>query len=723
MKPVNKILLLSQLIFFATNNSALSKDKSTQNNQQPLSILKANNISGDQVTNVVTATGNAELTRGNSAVFADKMSYDKNSNIIKAAGNVRIKNIEIGKARASEAEVSQDLSTATFINSTIFLDDGSYLKSPKINHISKTKTILQNPIYSICPNAQIAEDNDAAGLKRDLFTITSKQTTINKDDDTIELNGPIIKLYNVPFFYSPYYYLPIPNGKRKSGFLRPEYLKSSNLGTGIGIPYYLNISENKDLTFTPKIYLGNDNFLLNTEFRHLVDSGSYKINLEIANNEIKTNNDKTVINRTKADYRYLLKTNGSFEYGKNIGLNFDVNNTGDRNYYRDYHNNSIAYTVSEVNLDYIKERDYHSIKAVKIQELEKEELEDSAPFALPIINSYTAIKPIFLTEKIGFGSNLTVINRKDGINYRRASFTPEVKIPFNLHGNIFELESSIQNDFYSLENTSSFNLQNNQNIKKSLVNQRPILSASWRLPLIKTNTTNTIIIEPIIKTTYSSYTKNFSLLDNEDSNSTELSSGNLFATRRIAGFDRNEAGQNLSYGLRSNMFNQYGKYGLNFGQSINRKHKIQDIEVLGFSDNKSNYVGDLYYQAAKYFDITYSFQLNQSNFSNDINQVTTNLNLDRISISNNYLLIKSTPTNTQRKEQTNFGIRYNVTKRLSTNFSITRDLEKKQNIARTLTLSYDGCCTLTSLSISENNSDNLVKPSKSIHLIFSIKNM
>ena len=81
MKPVNKILLLSQLIFFATNNSALSKDKSTQNNQQPLSILKANNISGDQVTNVVTATGNAELTRGNSAVFADKMSYDKNSNV------------------------------------------------------------------------------------------------------------------------------------------------------------------------------------------------------------------------------------------------------------------------------------------------------------------------------------------------------------------------------------------------------------------------------------------------------------------------------------------------------------------------------------------------------------------------------------------------------------------------------------------------------------------
>jgi LPS-assembly protein len=719
MKVRNKILLLSQLLFFTATNTALSKDHSSQDGQQLLSILKANNISGDQVTNIITATGDAELTRGNSAVFADQMSYDKNGGVIRAIGNVRIKNIEIGKARANEAEMKQDFSTATFINSTIFLDDGSYLKSPKIDHISKTKTILRNPIYSICPNIEIAENNDAAGLKRDLFTITSNQTLINKDDDTIELKGAIVKLYNVPFLYSPYYYLPIPNGKRKSGFLRPEYLKSSNLGTGIGIPYYLNISENKDLVITPKIYLGNDNFLVNTEFRHLLESGSYKVNLEIANNEIKSNNNKTIVNRTKSDYRYLLKTNGSFDYSKNTGLNFDINNVSDRNYYRDYHNNSIAYTVSEVNLDYIKDRDYHSIKTVKIQELEKEDLEDSAQFALPIISSYTAIKPIFSTEKIGFGSNLTAINRKDGINYRRASFTPEIKIPFNLHGNIFELESSLQNDFYSLENTS----QNNQNVKPSLVNQRPILSASWRLPLIKTNTTNTIIIEPIIKTTYSSHTKNFSLLDNEDSNSTELSSGNLFSTRRIAGFDRNEAGQNLSYGLRSNMFNQYGKYGLNFGQSVNRKHKAQDIEIQGFSDNKSNYVGDLYYQAAKYFDITYSFQLNRSNFSNDINQVTTNLNFDRIGFSNNYLLIRATPTNSEQKEQTNFGIRYTVTRRLLANFSITRDLEKKQNIARILTLSYDGCCTLASLSIAENNSDNLVKPSKSIHLIFSIKNM
>ncbi len=710
------------LIFFATDANAFPKSKVSQD-QQLLSILKATDISGDSDTNIITATGDAELSRGNSIVFADKMSYDKNGGWVRAFGNVRIKNIEIGKVRASEIEIKEDLSSGTFTNSTIFLEDGSYLKSPKIDHISSRKTILQNPIYSICPNPDIAENNDIAGTKSDLFTIVSRQTIIDKDDDSIRLKSAIVKLHNIPILYSPYYYLPLPNNKRKSGFLRPSYLRSSRLGIGVGIPYYLNISENKDLTVTPQIHFGNKNLLIDSEFRHLVASGNYKVNLELANNEINSNNDTLVVNRSKADYRYALNADGKFDYNKTTGSNFNINQVGDRNYYRDYHGNSIGYTVSEVNLDYIKERDYYSIKTVKIQELEDETGEKLAPFALPIINNYTTIKPIFSREKIGFGSNVTVINRKSGINYRRVSLTPEIKVPFNLRGNIFEFESSLQNDFYWLENSSQFNLVHNSKIKHNAINQRPTLSASWRLPLIKTNNTNTIIIEPIIKTTYSSYTKNFTLLDNEDSNDTELSSGNLFAARRIAGFDRNEAGQSISYGMRTNMFNQYGQYGLNIGQSVIKNQKIQDIKILGFNDNRSNYVGDLYYRAVKYFDITYSFQLNQSNFSNDINQVTTNLNFERFGFYNNYLLIKPTPVNLEKKEQTNFGVNVAVTRRLSANFSINRDLETKQNISRTLTLNYNGCCVLTSLLIAENNGNNLIKPDRSIHLIFSIKNM
>lgn len=719
----NSSYLIAVNYLFTLSNSYAFPKINHQNNQPELSTLQAENISGDRNSNIITATGNAELNRGNSTVYANQMSYDKNGKVVRAIGNVIIKNIEIGKVKATNAEVKEDLSSAKFINSTIFLDDGSYLKSPEIDHVSKDKTILYRPTYSICPNEEIAENNDLAGTKSDLFTIDSKQTVIDKSSESIKLKNAILKLHNIPILYTPYYYLPTPSNKRKTGFLRPVYLRTSNLGAGVGVPYYVNIAENKDLTVTPQIHFGNSNFLINTEFRHLIESGQYKVNLEVANNKITSNNDTLVVDRTKEEYRYLLKSDGKFDYNKTTGLNYNLNYAGDRNYYRDYHNDSTAYTVSEANLDYIKDRNYYSLKTVKIQELEHADKESSAPFALPIINSYTAIKPIFANEKIGFGSNITAITRKEGINYHRASFTPEIKVPLNLHGNIFEFESSLQNDFYWLENLSKYNLEKNTNLKKNAINQRPTLSANWKLPLIKNTASNTIIVEPIIKTTYSSYTKNFSLLDNEDSNSTELSSSNLFATRRIAGFDRNESGQSVTYGMRSNMFNQYGQYGLNIGQSIIKNQKIQDVTIQGFDHNRSNYVGDLFYKAVKYFDITYSFQLNRSTLTNDINQVTTNLNFDRFGVSNNYLLIRPTPTNPEKKEQTSFNFRVNMTKRILANFSITRDLAINRNIAKAMTLQYDGCCVLTSLVIMENNSTNLIKPDQSIHLIFSIKNM
>ena len=41
--------------------------------------------------------------------------------------------------------------------------------------------------------------------------------------------------------------------KRKSGFLVPFFSGSANLGIGSATPYYWAISDDKDMTFTPKL--------------------------------------------------------------------------------------------------------------------------------------------------------------------------------------------------------------------------------------------------------------------------------------------------------------------------------------------------------------------------------------------------------------------------------------------------------------------------------------
>mgnify|MGYP003347883372 CR=1 FL=1 len=61
----------------------------------------------------------------------------------------------------------------------------------------------------------------------------------------------------MPVFYFPKFFHPDPTVKRQSGFLLPRLNNSNILGSSISTPYFYEISENKDMTFTPNIFSKN----------------------------------------------------------------------------------------------------------------------------------------------------------------------------------------------------------------------------------------------------------------------------------------------------------------------------------------------------------------------------------------------------------------------------------------------------------------------------------
>ena len=65
------------------------------------------------------------------------------------------------------------------------------------------------------------------------------------------------KVFDKKVAYIPYFNHPDPSVKRKSGFLTPFYKGSGNLGSSVSIPYFYNLSNSKDLTFKPRIYIEN----------------------------------------------------------------------------------------------------------------------------------------------------------------------------------------------------------------------------------------------------------------------------------------------------------------------------------------------------------------------------------------------------------------------------------------------------------------------------------
>ncbi len=715
------LLLLCNWIF-AAEAFAIQLSKRSQKSPLP-TILKADQIEGDKVANVLIASGNVEISKGTSIIYADQVIYDKSGGVLRAIGSVKIKDLEVGNVLATKAEVKDDFSKGKFYETRLIFLDGSYLSSSEIDHRSPLITVLQNPIYSICPNSEIVADNNIAGEKPDFASIKSKETTIDRGTQRLKSKGNIFRINDVPLFYLPYVKVPLQSKKRESGFLHPNYMKTTNLGLGVKIPYYFNIAPNMDLTTTPYIALDSSQFLILNNFRHIVSYGDYNLDFELANNKINSNEDSTVVKRTNKDYRWDLFGKGRFDFTKNSGFDFNLNTVGDRNYLRDYHFNYVGYTVSKANFDYIDKRDYHAVKTINIQELEDASAENSAPLILPQIDSHIESKPFFFKEKLALTSNVVVINREDGLEYRRLSAIPEANIPFNFNGNLFVLDGKVQGDFYSLEENYKYT-QKPQDYQSVQTNYKPELSLSWRLPLIRKGKGSTLMIEPMANFVTSSYRKNFDKLPNEDSNNSELTATNLFVTDRISGFDRNEAGTRVNYGVKSSLFNQYGEFGLTLGQGYRKDNSGQDVVISGFAENnKSNVVGQLLYKAVKYLTLVYSFQLNQSNYRNDVNQLTTTLNFDCFSLGADYLLMRQTDLNSQKREQINLSSSIRLTPRWKVTLIDNLDIVEDRTLARGIAFYRDGCCTTFGFSVMETNPSSLTKPQKAFNLSFAFKNL
>lgn len=692
--------------------------------EEPPAVLKADEIEGDRDTNIMDAVGNVELTKGDATVTSEVMSYDKNKGTVKASGNFRAQNLEVGKLKATDAEVKDDMSSGVFHNSTLALNNGSYLTSPQTNKLSREITVLQKPVYSICPNEDIADDIDEAGKKTDLITIKSSRAKIDQEKKTVSITNSVVRIYKMPILYMPYIKFPLPDNKRRSGFLSPSYIKNNRFGIGFKTPYFFDLAPNYDLTVTPLVYVENKQFTIYNEFRHMAKYGDYKLNFEFSNNKITNTTDTVVVKRSDKQYRWLITGDGKFDFNTNSSANYKLNTAGDRNYLRDYNYSFLAYTVSEANYDYTNQRNYFGVKTVRFQELVDITKEKNAPFVLPIINSHIETsKPIFFKEKYALTSNFTSIYREDGMQYRRATVIPEINVPINFHGNLFNFNAKIEGDAYSLENNFKEIPQNN-NYDSVKTNYKPEFIASWHLPLIQKLKSNTLMVEPIVTFVSSNFRKNFEKLPNEDSNSSELTVNNLFLGDRISGFDRNEAGERVSYGVKSSMFNKLGQFDLTVGQSYRISNEVQDVAIRGFNDNnKSNIVGQFNYKYRTFFNMNYLFQLNESNYKNDVNSVSAGLAIKKFTLSTDYLLLRKNVSNATEVEQASLRAGLKVTKRLSITATASKDFVIGRVISRGLGVVYDGCCIVVNFGITENNSINLLQKQTSYKINVTVKNL
>ena len=93
------------------------------------------------------------------------------------------------------------------------------------------------------------------------WSIQSTKMLHDNKKKTIFYDNAIIKVYDIPILYLPKLSHPDPSVDRRSGFLPPSLSDTKNLGENITIPYFFNVSKDKNFTLTNKLYVSENPLL------------------------------------------------------------------------------------------------------------------------------------------------------------------------------------------------------------------------------------------------------------------------------------------------------------------------------------------------------------------------------------------------------------------------------------------------------------------------------
>ncbi|HBM89705.1 MAG TPA: LPS-assembly protein LptD, partial [Rhodobiaceae bacterium] len=232
-------------------------------------LMQADELSYDQETQTVTATGDVEVAYGDRIMTADKMTYNEATGVVVATGNVVLLEPSGDVIFAERAELADELRDGVVDTLQVLMADKSRLAGTEAQRRNGNVTTVYKGVFSPCEVC--AEE----GKTTPLWQIKAFRVIHNQEEQRIIYEDAFFELFGIPIAYVPFFSHPDPTIERQSGFLAPSFGNSSDLGTFLSVPYYWAISDHIDATIAPT-YMTKEGVLFEVEYRQALESGSFE---------------------------------------------------------------------------------------------------------------------------------------------------------------------------------------------------------------------------------------------------------------------------------------------------------------------------------------------------------------------------------------------------------------------------------------------------------------
>ncbi|MDA9673338.1 hypothetical protein N9U01_02895 [Paracoccaceae bacterium] len=520
---------------------------------------------------VLFAEGNVLVQYGNNKIEAEALKFNQKTKEIKFMEIQEFQDSTAISLSAREALISSDLSEGIISAANLSLDNSIKmqtgevrLKDGKISGVSEISRVTS------CDECEGKEPNwylSASSAKRD-----SDNYNIIYKDVTFRVKG-------LPVAYIPYLSMPDPSVGRARGFLVPEAVLTSNLASGLKLPYFIPMGLSNDLLLTP--YFSSKTKTLEYRYRKKFRNGELIINGALSDDDLVNN-----------DLRYFSQLVGNYQLGYGIDLNFNVGKVGDSSYLGDYVYSEDSEFNSEISLrkTIVEKQQFFDGDLSYLRETEQD---NSLNEYYSLSGFYSKdISSVSVPGKLRLSANLnSSVNVNEYDSFSRPPSSAQMGIDYNQQASLGPLKFSneLYGKYNSFVNSADAGTTNEE--FSFQYGASTLISA----PLYAKEKGKLILLKPKLLLSFNGQENN--ILGDYFIGTEELNWGNIFSGKIIRSLTESETGLSGSLGIERQVFWENGRHlELSFAASKFDNLTYTPRSTLGLESRDLNYLGKFSYR-------------------------------------------------------------------------------------------------------------------------------
>ena len=637
-------------------------------------------ISGEKFTydrsdSILTIEGNVEITDSPNEIYirSNKIKYFREKEILKSDNKTKIifkknyifnltsfnynrRNSILYSKTQSEIldsldnnikmeefrfEILNKLIKSKFVNYTDKENNSGKLKNAIINvsdnsiignefEIDFNNSLFGNPINEPrLKSKSVIIDNKNTTLSKAVFTSCKKNNTRcppwmlksekiyhDKDKKMLNYKNAWLNVYDVPIVYFPKFFHPDPTVKRQSGFLVPSFSGSKSLGQSFSIPYYNVIAENKDLTFSPRIFFDGSTIIQN-EYRQVNRNSELLVDASLL---VNSSNNEGTKSHFFLNNDIELENNNMDESELTIKLERVSNDTYLKKYNVSSPINSNTNLNSKIKLSGSK-HDFEYMTSIEINENLDKIQSDRYEYIFPNFSFTKNLNNNFnLTGNLDFissgHSKLYDTNIKENILINDLKYLSSQKI--NNKGYVSNYKFLIKNFNSEAENSSNYKSDYDSGLMG-------LFEYENKLPLIKESDNFKDVLTPKILFKYSpNKTKNMKNSDRR------IDTNNIFSFNRISSSDSVEGGESLTIGAGYRRSDDTDRelFGFDIATAF-RTREDKDIPISStLGQKRSDIFGNIFLNTSDNLNFNYQYSLDNNVNTINFHSFKTNFKIN-----------------------------------------------------------------------------------------------